>query len=200
MCQLLESLRVENKKLHHTGLHNMRFNLARKTLFGKTDFIHLEDHIIIPNYITDQRYKCRIVTNGEKIETEITPYVQREVKSLKVIHINKIDYSYKFLDRNQLDKAFEARGECDDIIIIKNNMVSDAWAANLIFFDGENWVTPNTPLLKGIQREYLLSTGKISEQAIPVSEIMNYKKIRLINAMIDLEHAPEIDIVSGVIY
>lgn len=200
MCQLVESLRIENYGLHHIGLHNQRFNQARKALFGKTDFVDLEKLITIPDHITDQRYKCRVITNGEEITTEIAPYIQRNIATLKVICMNDIDYSYKLLNRKLLDKAFEARGKCDDIIIIKNNMVTDAWAANLIFFDGENWVTPSTPLLKGIQREYLLSSGKITEQPIPVSEIMNFKKVKLINAMIDFERAPEIDLLVGVIF
>jgi len=200
MCQLVESLRIENYCMYHIGLHNKRFNQARKALFGKTDYIHLEDQITIPDQINNQRYKCRVVTNGEEITTEIAPYIQRNITTLKVVHMNDIDYSYKLLNRNLLDKAFEVRGKCDDIIIIKNNMVTDAWAANLIFFDGEKWITPSTPLLKGIQREYLLSTGKITEQPILVSEIMNFKKIKLINAMIDFERASEIDVPSGVIY
>lgn len=198
MYQLLESIRIENQKLQHIDLHNKRFNDARKALYGQHIPVKLEELINIPANLSKQRYKCRVLTDGKNFNVEVNPYHQREIKTLKVIRTNEIEYTYKTTNRTLLDQAFALRQNCDDIIIVKNDKVTDAWAANLIFFNGIKWITPSTPLLKGTQREYLLLSGEISEQDIYVADIKNFEKIKLINAMINFEQANEIDVKNNV--
>ena len=193
MFQLVESLRIEDRMLHHVDLHNRRLNNARRKVFGIKKPVDLNQVIQLPELMEKVRYKCRVVTNGQEISFEISLYHQREIKSLKLVHVNNIDYTYKTDRREMLDKAFAERGSCDDIIIVKNKYLTDAWAANIILFDGKAWVTPSTPLLKGIQREFLLSKGLIAEEKIHYESLHKYQKIKLINAMIDFERAPEID-------
>jgi 4-amino-4-deoxychorismate lyase len=182
--------------LQNTALHNTRFNNARKALFGSTDYVDIEGLIEIPANIGAERYKCRVLTDGSVFEVQINKYEQRKVETLKIIECNEIEYTYKLENRDLLNRLYEQRGACDDIIIVKNGLVSDSWAANLLFFDGKQWLTPANPLLKGTQREFLLKKGIVSEKEIPLSEIRNYKKIKLINAMIDFERAGEIGIDS----
>lgn len=196
MFQLLESIRIENRKLYHIERHNCRLNMARKMVFGIEEPIDLNQVIQLPTNLLNLRYKCRVTTNGERIEIKITPYVQREIRSLMLVHANNIDYTYKSDQRYKLDQAFAQRGNCDDIIIIKNGYLTDAWAANIILYNGKTWHTPSSPLLKGIQREYLLQNGHIKEKKIHYSMLRKYKKVKLINALIDFERAPEIEISS----
>ncbi|MDA3930349.1 MAG: aminotransferase class IV [Prolixibacteraceae bacterium] len=193
MFQLIESIRIENKQLHHIDLHNRRFNNACKQLFGFSNSIDLSKSILIPDSISNQRYKCRVTFDGKKLNIEINQYEQRIINSLKVVESKSIDYSFKTSNRSLLNNAFDKRGNCDDIIISKNGFVTDAWAANIILFDGTKWVTPTTPLLKGVQREFLLSNGTITEIAIRTNNLLSFKKIKLINALIDFNRAPEID-------
>ena len=82
----------------------------------------------------------------------------------------------------------------DDIIIVKDGLITDASYANLIFWDGENWFTPNTPLLKGVQREKLLKDGLIQEKEIKPSDLASYQKVALINAMLDFKDKIELSI------
>lgn len=195
MFQLVEAIRIEDKKLHHIALHNQRFNLARTKLFGLHDAIDLRNHIQIPDNITTNRYKCRIsTTDGIHIQVGITLYEQRKIESLKLVPVEKIDYAIKSNQRQALDLAFEQRGNCDDIIIVQNECLTDSWAANVILTDGFKWYTPNTPLLKGIQREYLISIGEIVERRISVKDLSFFNGVKLINAMIDFERAPFIKI------
>jgi 4-amino-4-deoxychorismate lyase len=198
MSRLIETIRIENGQLKHIDLHNNRFNKARKALFGITTNVQLEHHIQIPESISPERHKCRISTDGISIHTEITPYQQREIKTLNMVHFDTIEYQYKTDKRQLLDAAFLMRNNCDDIIIIKNNMITDSWAANIILFDGDRWLTPDTPLLKGIQREYLLSIGFLIEKKIQYTDIMNFKYIKLINALIDFERAPSINCANSI--
>jgi 4-amino-4-deoxychorismate lyase len=197
MYHLVESVRIENRQLHHIELHNQRLNRGIKQLFGINKKICLENIIDIPPDLTNNRYKCRVTVSSERLNVNIVPYVQREIKTLKIVHNNEIDYTFKTENRQQLDAVYEKRNGCDDIIIIKNNYVTDSWAANILLFDGTDWITPDTPLLEGIQREYLLSQNFIKMHRVIVSDLIFFQKIKLINAMIDFERAPVINIPAG---
>jgi len=85
---------------------------------------------------------------------------------------------------------------CDDIIIVKNGFVTDSFAANILFLDGVQWITPTTPLLNGTKRQFLLDQGIIAEKEIREEDIRTYQKVGLINAMIDFDEMPVIDIDS----
>lgn len=198
MCQIVESIRIENKTLQNIDLHNNRFLSARKQLFGQSDFIEIEKYINIPDTLSDKRYKCRLTYDGKTLAYTIKPYTQRVIRSLRLVHDDEINYSVKTNQRHQLDRAYEQREGCDDIIIVKNGCLSDTWAANIILYYDEQWYTSTTPLLKGIQREYLLRSGRIKEIKIREHDLWRFSKIKLINAMIDFERAPSIDITTGV--
>lgn len=91
-----------------------------------------------------------------------------------------------------LQQLFELRSNCDDILIIKNGYITDSSTANVIFSDGQNWWTPDSPLLPGPQRARLLSEGKITPCKITVTNILNYKMVGLINAFQNLDEMPVI--------
>jgi len=104
---------------------------------------------------------------------------------LKLVRDDKIDYHLKYADRSALNKLLEQKGENDEVIIIKNGMVTDCSIGNLIFFDGHNWNTPDTPLLKGTQRKYLLDKKLIRECNIKEEDIFKYQKVGIINALLN---------------
>jgi 4-amino-4-deoxychorismate lyase len=200
MYRLVESIRIENRQLQHVDLHNTRFNAAREKLFGCKSKVSLSDIINIPSSLTNERHKCRVITDGEDFQIEIDPYTQRTIKSLKVVFNNHIDYPYKYENRSEIMSLYKLRGKCDDIIIVKNNNLTDSSVANMLLFDGSKWVTPSTPLLKGVQRQYLLNAGRIAEQKLTIADLLHFQKIKLVNAMIDFKRAPLIDVHSCVCF
>lgn len=118
----------------------------------------------------------------------------RIIESLKLVYDDAISYLHKFEDRSQLDKDFEQRGECDDVLIVKNGMVTDSWQANIVFRKGGEWFTPLPGLLKGTMRESLLDEGRIQEREIYVDEIREFDAFRLINALRPFDEVPEVSI------
>ncbi len=200
MYPLVESVRIENRQLYNIELHNRRINAARAKVYGQYSTVDIAELINPPPYLTDERYKCRIIFYHNKTDVKIAPYIQREIRTLKIVFDDTIDYTYKSEKREKLDAAFAQREGCDDVIIVRKGFLTDSWAANIILFDGEKWVTPDTPLLKGIQREFLLQQGLVEEQTVRVDDIIHFSKIKLINAMIDFERAPEIEISTGVFH
>ena len=124
----------------------------------------------------------------------------RRVNSLKVVEDDKIEYGYKFTDRSAIDLLFSRRGECDDILIVKNGFVTDSSYANIIFRkSGGPWVTPLTSLLRGTRRESLLEAGLISEEPVTVDNIRDYSEARLINAMIGIDDSDVIPVANIII-
>jgi 4-amino-4-deoxychorismate lyase len=129
-------------------------------------------------------------TEIERIEYE--PYIWRPVSTLKLVRSDTIDYASKYADRSELERLFAQRGTCDDILISKQGFVSDTFYANSAFWDGQNWYTPDTPLLAGTMRAFLLDQGQLREARIRQADLGKYMKVRLINAMNTLQEGAEI--------
>jgi 4-amino-4-deoxychorismate lyase len=194
MCQLFETIKCKDGILYNLEFNDERFNKARKEKFGVAENFDLKKMIEIPENCKSGLFRCRVMYS-EKIEKiEFLPHQIRNVSSLKLTENDSIDYHLKYANREVLQKLFEKREGCDDILIIKNGYITDSFTANVIFFDGKNWWTPDTPLLPGTQRARLLCEKKISECRITPDDLSKYNKAGLINAMQDLENMPVIEI------
>lgn len=85
------------------------------------------------------------------LKTSATPYAVRHVHSLALMQADTIDYTYKSAGREPLNCLFALRGACDDILIVKQGLLTDTSIANIALSDGTHWYTPAHPLLKGDQ-------------------------------------------------
>jgi len=194
MFPLLETIKCNNGKLFNMEFHQARFEKAFREYFKTSLKINLFECIEIPEFAKSGLFRCR-VTYSEQIEKiEFFPHQYREIKRLKLLEDNDIDYRFKYAGRERLNRLFENRGICDDILIVRNGCITDSFAANPVFFDGEKWWTPNTPLLEGTQRAKLLEENKIFECKITPGDISKYKKAGLINALNDMDEMPQIEI------
>ena len=87
------------------------------------------------------------------------------------------------------------RGNCDDILIIKDGFITDTSYSNIVVRDDSGrWFTPSSYLLKGTKRSYLLDKGIISEAEITPASLRKYKELKLINSMIDIKDTAGITI------
>ena len=100
------------------------------------------------------------------------------------------------LFRSCINRIFKLKEKCDDVLIIKDGYVTDTSFCNIVFDTGTKFITPSTPLLKGIKREVLLTKGVITEEEIKYTDIKLFKKAHLINAMIDLEDKIELPVMN----
>lgn len=119
-------------------------------------------------------------------KADCRPYVARNIRSLRVVVDNDIEYSLKRTDRTSLNRLAEQRGDGDEVLIVKNGCVTDTSYTNVAFFDGSDWITPDTPLLPGTMRERLLQQRRIVERRIRVEDIHSFRSVSLFNAMMDL--------------
>jgi len=186
MSRLFETIRIYNGEPGNLGSHEKRLNSSRRKLFGSTDAISLADHIRVPDDCRSGVYRCRVIYEESIISVEFIPYQPAIVRSLKIVHAGDIDYSLKYLDRTCLTSLIDRR-VADDILIVRNGFVTDTSYSNIVFTDGRQWVTPDTPLLKGTMREKLLLEGTIKEERITVDGLDRFTHFRLINAMLEFE-------------
>ena len=132
--------------------------------------------------------KCRIVYSREVASIDFEEYEMRNIRSLSIIEDNTIDYGFKYLNREAINKLFSQRGDCDDILIVKNSLITDTSYSNVVFKNFRNELcTPASTLLSGTKRQKLLNAGIIHEKEIRVNDIQSYEGVYLINAMIDIE-------------
>jgi len=198
MYRLIESIKLQNRQLQHVEWHNKRLNEARYLLFAAKNPIDLQQIVEIPSSLSDGVYKCRILY-GENIESiEFQPYTPREVWTLKLLEADEIEYTYKYEDRQALNRLFAMKGEADDILIVKNGHITDTSYSNIVFFDGDKWITPDTYLLNGTQRQRMLSEGLIFETPVAVGDLKSFKLAKPINAMLDFEATATVKIDSCV--
>ena len=191
MYRFIESILLKDGQYCRLRLHEARMHRTCSAVLGLEKRFDLTKLLPAATDYPKGTFKCRIVykTTIEKIT--IQPYTPRPIRHLKVVK-GQLDYSSKFENRLELNQLFAQRGDCDDVLIIKNGLVTDASYTNVAFFDGKIWWTPTTPLLKGVQRQFLLDQQIIQEKVITEQAIPSFEKIRLFNAMMDWDHAPEI--------
>lgn len=181
--KLLETIKVENGKFLFLAFHQERVNWSREKL-GFPIKLKLK----LPKPPQNGTFRCRVIYS-EKIEkVEFILYKKKEIKNFSLAFSDKIEYSLKYENRIEIDNLKkEFLGSSDEIIIIKNNLVTDSSIANIIFYDGQKWLTPKTPLLRGTTRERFLRAKKIIEADIDFRDIKKFQQIIFINAMTSQE-------------
>ena len=184
--QLLETIQVRYGQFQNIEYHNKRFNTSRLELFGLDDFQSLENLIKIPSECSEGIFRCRVVYEKDIQEVTFTTYIYKEVKILKLVEIGDWEYSYKYADRSFMNNLLVENKEFDEVIMIQNGFITDCTIANLAFWDGSNWFTPSTPLLKGTKRQQLLDRQAITETEIKLEDLGKFEGVCLINAFREL--------------
>lgn len=179
---LVESIKIFEGKAWNVEYHNYRMNKSRRELFGVTRMLDLNNYIKLPAGLGNGLYKLRVLYDREAVSASLESYAIKSIRTLIPVINNSIEYLHKYEDREEITKMASNSG-ADDIIIIKNGRVTDSSFANIVFYDGQKWITPNTFLLEGTQRKYLLNSGLIYEDEIKTADLKKFKGVKLINAL-----------------
>lgn len=186
MYRFIETIKIEGGTILNLHFHNLRLNATRKKFFGsQISLIRLEEFITPP--ISEECLKCRVLYAQQIEDITYSVYQMREVNTLKLVFSNTIEYTYKKEDREVLQKLFAERGLQDEVLIVRDGLLTDTSIANVALYDGSEWITPASPLLAGTKRAELLAHSAIREADIPVDSLFSYSKIALFNAMIDFK-------------
>ncbi len=186
MSQFIESIKVEDQEAFLLELHQKRVN-DTFSYFGKDSAIDLKKIIKDLDIDDDGFYKLRIVYDLDKnFRTQLIPYAVSEISNFQLVENNTFDYSFKFEDRKELEKM-KTQSKAEEIIIVKNNHITDTSFSNLLFLRDKHWYTPSTYLLNGVQRQDLLKRKKIKEAEITLNNIKTFTHFQIINALNDFD-------------
>ena len=186
MSLLFETIRLQNRKLHNLAYHNQRMEQSRRDLLGIDEKIELVEHIRIPDWIGEGMYRCRVSYRKEIEKIDFFEYRFSHPAIIQLIENPGLTYPYKFEDRRQFQQVLSENPGANDAIITHYGCLTDATFANVAFFDGKDWLTPDVPLLKGTKRQYLLENKILIATSIRVEHLKDFRQLSLINAMRDL--------------
>ncbi len=183
-----ETIKCEDEEIYNLYYHEKR--IAKTVGLN----INLQDFIYPPN---NKLLKCKVIYSKSGIlDILFSLYTPREIKTFKLVLDETIDYIYKATDRENLDNLFSKRDTADEIIIVKDNLITDTSIANICIFENNHWITPKLPLLEGTCRNRLVNEGFIVKKDITIYQLLNAKKIALMNAMIDFKIIHNFDIIN----
>lgn len=187
MCQFIETMCVEQGKIINLDYHLERIKNTRKH-FWDTEKTVPTDQLSALAATQDSRAKLRFTYDKENIyDLSCTPYKTRKIERFKLLESNDIEYRYKSVDRSVLNLLKTQTKPTDEIIIVKQNRLTDTSYTNIALFDGSQWITPSTPLLKGTRRAQLLDAGRLIEREVLATDLKSFQSISPINAMMDLK-------------
>ena len=193
MCQLLESIKIVDGQPCHLKDHEDRINNSRRVLFGIPEPLVLSNQLL--NTQIDGVVKCRMIYSERIYSIEFQPYTPRLIKALRLIENNRIDYAHKYANRSMFNNLPPHPAD-EDFLIVKNGHITDTTFSNIAFFDGKQWVTPSSYLLNGTQRQRLLREGRIISREINVNDLASFVHARLINAMLEFDSTPTIEMAA----
>ena len=184
MSLLFETIRIENGILMYPDEHEKRMIRTRAALFGACDHFCLRRIINIPVEFSSGIVRCRVDYAKTIDSVSFKQYFIKPLKRFQVVVNDEIEYPFKFSDRSALESLKGENNGTDEIILVKNGLVTDTSFSNLVFYDGTKWITPSTPLLRGTCRERLIRERKISERKIALTDLDRFQGFKIINAMI----------------
>ncbi len=195
MSLLLESIKLIDGEFRNLFYHERRMNRSLKFLCGVGEHFYLEEFLKKLDLPRQGLFKCRISYDDYSTDIEFIPYKYKTINSLRIVEHDRISYEFKYTDRKVLNRLYELRKNCDDILIVKRGQVTDSSFSNIVFKRGKHWYTPWSALLKGTTRAYLLERNIIKEEEIRIEDLKTFESFKLINAMLEFD-APEIDIAN----
>jgi 4-amino-4-deoxychorismate lyase len=178
--KLLETIKVYEGRAFHLDYHQQRLERSLRTL-GFTPAIDLDKLLQPPK---SGLIRCRVIYDRNGAEVSYHSYLPRIFNTLQAVTADTLDYPLKYADRTELDALFAQRGRSQDILIVKKGLVTDTTIANVAFYDGVQWFTPERPLLQGTTRQRLLDEGKLIEREISYRELAGYERVAVMNAML----------------
>jgi len=177
---LLETIKIDKGKVSNLFYHQSRCDSSRKSIFKSENSLKLSSIIKAPPV---GLYKCRILYTNTLHSVEYIPYQEKEIYSLKIVPSN-ISYDFKYANRKVFNPLLSILPDTDEIIIEKDGYLTDSTISNIAFYDGKQWLTPASPLLKGTMRQKLLDDGVLITKNITRVDLKHYSQVALINAMV----------------
>jgi 4-amino-4-deoxychorismate lyase len=191
MSQFIESIAIKDGVAKNLSGHQLRVDRTLMAFAVPENRLDLSFIIANLNIPLNGLFKLRIVydLNGA-YHAEWANYQYKAITSFALVDIKGQSYHYKFANRDWITDSLKQSGR-DEIVMHDGGLIKDCSYTNIVFNDGVNWYTPESPLLEGTQRASLIKEGVIKPVSIRIETISLFQSFKLINAMMDWENAIE---------
>ena len=131
MCYI-ETIRIEDGLPYLLALHQERMSRTCDEKGFPLPEIPCLTNLCPPELMCGMT-KCRILYGKEGIsDVSFSPYTPRQISSLRIVTAPAdLDYHLKQVDRSSLEALLKQKGEADEIIILRNGLLTDTSYTNL---------------------------------------------------------------------
>lgn len=185
--EFIETIAIRDGRVINRDGHLKRMReTAAHFGFSSPDFPNLAR--IMPPSLKSGLVKCRLLYDQLIRDITFELYTPRKIISLIAVNADKLDYAFKYADRRALEYERWKRKGFDEVIFLKDGFLTDSSFSNIVLRRGNEYITPETFLLNGTQRQRLLKTGCIKEAPVHITALKEYDELILINAMLNLKN------------
>ena len=190
MYPFFESIRLLDGVPENLSYHQARVNRTISDHRGVP--IDLELLIQQENLPAQGLHKWRVSYNTRgDTKSVIQTYTAHHPSKIKLMDADHIIYRYKYENREAIHQLLSKSGACD-IIMVRKGMLTDASYANVAFYNGIEWHTPEIPMLEGTQRAKLIDLSLLKSKNIHIDDLRQYQYFKRINALMTWEEAPNL--------
>ncbi len=182
MQKLLETVKVINGQAQYLEFHQARMQRSCTQLNIAERAPDLK--LALLNAPENGEFRARIVYEQQIESVEYFSIVARNFQRFKWVKADTLEYGCKFLNRDAINQLVAEKGTADDVLFVKNGLITDTSIANVAFFDGIQWVTPHFPLLEGTTRARLLQSRELHLMDITPAMLPRFEKMALCNAIL----------------
>jgi 4-amino-4-deoxychorismate lyase len=187
--ELLETIKLFNGGYFNLSYHEERIKWAYRELYHSKPNFNLEEILPI-DPPKKGLFRVRLLYPGDPIPSvEIIPYTFPKLDTLLLLEDTGIRYNHKYLDREAFAdlKGMAIEAGCSDFLLINDGYITDTSIANVVFENKYGFFVSDKFLLPGTKREFLIAKKAVQEIPIRPEDLYKYKKLYLINALIDIE-------------
>ncbi len=171
----IETILIKDE-IKNIEFHNLRLNKTRQYFYGLPP-LDLRDYVELKPFS-----RVRVAYDREISKVEYFDLQKRKFQKFRLVY-SDLEYSFKYENREALNNLKTT--DCDEVIIIKNGLITDTTISNIAFFDGKRWITPKKPLLEGTKRAELIKKRILYPEDIEPKNIKKYQKMAMINAILE---------------
>ncbi len=187
MSQFIDAIKILDGKAKRLAYHQQRAIAALKAFYPDVRCFNIEDFIQNYNLPRNGLFKLRIEYTDKITTHSLIPYEKKDIKSLKTVYINTPSHTFKLANRDVFNQALSHKENCDDVLLIRDGLITDTSYANIALYTNGTWFTPLNPIIFGVNRQSLIDKNLIVPKDISIDTIYNYEKIAIFNAMIEFE-------------
>ena len=185
----IETIRIQDGHVCHLSDHTDRMRRTADHFGFTAPTLPTDLASLVPDELRTGTVRCRVVYDHTLREVTFTPYRRRHIERLFAVDAGTTTYAFKYADRAPLARPDVPLEASDELLFVREGLLTDTSYTNLVLRRGRELVTPDTFLLDGTCRRRLLREGVVHTEPVRLHDLPTYDELLLVNAMMPLREA-----------